>query len=69
MIEVQVELKRGLQEQEWHTFLTNDLCFEAKAKYSSDFKVVKKRSDLWIACCVGQVRESSINTVATFSFL
>lgn len=42
MIEVQVELKRGLQEQEWHTFLTNDLCFEAKAKYSSDFKVVKK---------------------------
>ncbi|KAK7823650.1 hypothetical protein U0070_003302 [Myodes glareolus] len=39
MIEVQVELKRGLQEQEWHTFLTNDLCFEAKAKYSSDFKV------------------------------
>lgn len=42
MIEVQVEFK-GLQKQEWHVFLTNDLCFEAKAKYSSDIKVEKKK--------------------------
>lgn len=41
MIEVQVEFK-GPQEQEWQAFLTNELCFEAKAKYSSDFKVEKE---------------------------
>lgn len=39
MTEAQVELRRGLQEHEWHPSLFHDLCFEANAKYSNDFKM------------------------------
>ncbi|OBS60749.1 hypothetical protein A6R68_08124 [Neotoma lepida] len=42
MTEVQLELKRGLQEQEWHPFLFHGLCFEAKVKHSNDFRMRKK---------------------------
>lgn len=42
MIGVRAELKRVLQDQEWNAFPFDDLCFEAKAKYSNDFKMEKE---------------------------
>nr|XP_021496910.1 rho GTPase-activating protein 20 [Meriones unguiculatus] len=82
LIDGPVELKRGLQRQERHLFLFNDLFVAAKIKYNNNFKIKNKikLADMWTASCVDEVGEGdthaprsfvlgwpTVNFVATFS--
>ncbi|XP_010608955.1 rho GTPase-activating protein 20 [Fukomys damarensis] len=69
LIDGRVELKRGLQRQERHLFLFNDLLLIVKIKYNNNFKVKNKikLTDMWTASCVDEVGE--VNTNATKSFV
>lgn len=55
-------LLQGLQSQERHLFLFNDLLLIAKARSSGNFKLKDKVrvSELWLATCVDDVAEVSI---------
>ncbi|XP_012514587.1 PREDICTED: rho GTPase-activating protein 20 [Propithecus coquereli] len=68
LIDGRVELKRGLQRQERHLFLFNDLFVVAKIKYNNNFKIKNKikLTDMWIASCVDEVGEGNTNTMKSF---
>ncbi|XP_027961523.1 rho GTPase-activating protein 20 [Eumetopias jubatus] len=68
LIDGRVELKRGLQRQERHLFLFNDLFVVAKIKYNNNFKIKNKikLSDMWTASCVDEVGEGHTNAVKSF---
>ncbi|ELK11940.1 Rho GTPase-activating protein 20 [Pteropus alecto] len=68
LIDGKVELKRGLQRQERHLFLFNDLFVVAKIKYNNNFKIKNKikLSDMWTANCVDEVEEGNTNTMKSF---
>ncbi|XP_049745288.1 rho GTPase-activating protein 20 isoform X1 [Elephas maximus indicus] len=68
LIDGRVELKRGLQRQERHLFLFNDLLVVAKIKYNNSFKIKNKikLSDMWTASCVEEVGEGNTNAVKSF---
>ncbi|KAM5245975.1 rho GTPase-activating protein 20 [Ctenodactylus gundi] len=67
-IDGRVELKRGLQRQERHLFLFNDLLVVAKIKYNNNFKIKNKikLTDMWTASCVDEVGEGNTNAVRSF---
>jgi len=82
IMETPVQFINGLQSQERHLFLFNDLLLIAKARSSGNFKLKDKVriSELWLATCVDDVAEvtksrdtsfvigwPTINVVATFS--
>ncbi|KAM4828389.1 rho GTPase-activating protein 20 isoform 2-T2 [Thomomys bottae] len=69
LIDGQVELKRGLQRQERHLFLFNDLFVATKIKHNNNFKIKNKikLTDMWTAGCVDEVGEG--HTSATKSFV
>ncbi|XP_004856582.1 rho GTPase-activating protein 20 isoform X1 [Heterocephalus glaber] len=69
LIDGRVELKRGLQRQERHLFLFNDLLLVVKIKYNNNFKIKNKikLTDMWTASCVDEVGE--VNTSAMKSFV
>ncbi|XP_047679514.1 rho GTPase-activating protein 20 isoform X2 [Prionailurus viverrinus] len=68
LIDGRVELKRGLQRQERHLFLFNDLFVVAKIKYNNNFKIKNKikLSDMWTASCVDEVGEGNTNALKSF---
>ncbi|XP_012585406.1 PREDICTED: rho GTPase-activating protein 20 [Condylura cristata] len=68
LIDGRVELRRGLQRQERHLFLFNDLFVVAKIKYNNNFKIKNKikLSDMWTASCVDEVGEGNTNTLKSF---
>ncbi|XP_044524952.1 rho GTPase-activating protein 20 [Gracilinanus agilis] len=68
LIDGRVELKRGLQRQERHLFLFNDLFVVAKIKYNNNLKIKNKikLSDMWTASCVDEVGEGNTNTMKSF---
>ncbi|KAF0876915.1 RHG20 protein, partial [Crocuta crocuta] len=68
LIDGRVELKRGLQRQERHLFLFNDLLVVAKIKYNNNFKIKNKikLSDMWTASCVDEVGEGNTNALKSF---
>ncbi|XP_007173042.2 rho GTPase-activating protein 20 isoform X2 [Balaenoptera acutorostrata] len=68
LIDGRVELKRGLQRQERHLFLFNDLFIVAKIKYNNNFKIKNKikLSDMWTASCVDEVGEGNTNALKSF---
>ncbi|XP_027270909.1 rho GTPase-activating protein 20 isoform X2 [Cricetulus griseus] len=68
LIDGPVELKRGLQRQERHLFLFNDLFVAAKIKYNNNFKIKNKirLTDMWTASCVEEVGEGNTNTLKSF---
>ncbi|XP_006833873.1 PREDICTED: rho GTPase-activating protein 20 [Chrysochloris asiatica] len=68
LIDGWVELKRGLQRQERHLFLFNDLLVVAKIKYNNNFKIKNKikLSDMWTASCVDEVGEGNTNALKSF---
>uniref|UniRef100_F7F3K8 Rho GTPase-activating protein 20 n=1 Tax=Monodelphis domestica TaxID=13616 RepID=F7F3K8_MONDO len=68
LIDGRVELKRGLQRQERHLFLFNDLFVVAKIKYNNNLKIKNKikLSDMWTANCVDEVGEGNTNTMKSF---
>uniref|UniRef100_A0A250Y6Z8 Rho GTPase-activating protein 20 n=1 Tax=Castor canadensis TaxID=51338 RepID=A0A250Y6Z8_CASCN len=68
LIDGQVELKRGLQRQERHLFLFNDLFLATKIKHNNSFKIKNKikLSDMWTASCVDEVGEGNTHAVRSF---
>lgn len=68
LIDGPVELKRGLQRQERHLFLFNDLFVSAKIKYNNNFKIKNKirLTDMWTASCVEEVGEGNMNAQKSF---
>ncbi|XP_058401237.1 rho GTPase-activating protein 20 [Diceros bicornis minor] len=68
LIDGRVELKRGLQRQERHLFLFNDLFVVAKIKYNNNLKIKNKikLSDMWTASCVDEVGEGNTNAMKSF---
>ncbi|XP_051012398.1 rho GTPase-activating protein 20 [Acomys russatus] len=68
LIDGPVELKRGLQRQERHLFLFNDLFVAAKIKYNNNFKIKNKikLTDMWTASCVDEVGEGNTNALKSF---
>ncbi|XP_054448182.1 rho GTPase-activating protein 20 [Pteronotus mesoamericanus] len=68
LIDGRVELKRGLQRQERHLFLFNDLFIVAKSKYNNNFKIKNKikLSDMWTASCVDEVGEGNTDAMRSF---
>ncbi|XP_004709035.1 rho GTPase-activating protein 20 [Echinops telfairi] len=68
LIDGWVELRRGLQRQERHLFLFNDLLVVAKIKYNNNFKIKNKikLSDMWTASCVDEVGEGNTNAQKSF---
>lgn len=68
LIDGRVELKRGLQRQERHLFLFNDLFVVAKIKYNNNFKIKNKikLTDMWTANCVDEVGEGNTNAMRSF---
>ncbi|KAM6157935.1 rho GTPase-activating protein 20 [Rhynchocyon petersi] len=68
LIDGWVELRRGLQRQERHLFLFNDLLVVAKIKYNNNFKIKNKikLSDMWTASCVDEVGEGNTNALKSF---
>ncbi|XP_043852537.1 rho GTPase-activating protein 20 [Dromiciops gliroides] len=68
LIDSRVELKRGLQRQERHIFLFNDLFVVTKVKYNNNLKIKNKikLSDMWTASCVDEVGEGNTNTMKSF---
>ncbi|XP_076969130.1 rho GTPase-activating protein 20 isoform X2 [Tamandua tetradactyla] len=68
LLDGRVELKRGLQKQERHLFLFNDLFVVAKIKYNNNFKIKNKikLSDMWTASCVDEVGEGNTNAMKSF---
>ncbi|XP_020845463.1 LOW QUALITY PROTEIN: rho GTPase-activating protein 20 [Phascolarctos cinereus] len=68
LIDGRVELKRGLQRQERHIFLFNDLFVVTKVKYNNNLKIKNKikLSDMWTASCVDEVGEGNTNTMKSF---
>ncbi|XP_062949147.1 rho GTPase-activating protein 20-like [Cynocephalus volans] len=68
LIDAPVELKRGLQRQERHLFLFNDLFVVTKIKYNNNFKIKHKikLTDMWTATCVDEVGEGNTNAMKSF---
>ncbi|XP_006890921.1 PREDICTED: rho GTPase-activating protein 20 [Elephantulus edwardii] len=68
LIDGWVELRRGLQRQERHLFLFNDLLVVAKIKYNNNFKIKNKvkLSDMWTAGCVDEVGEGNTSAMKSF---
>ncbi|XP_010374516.2 rho GTPase-activating protein 20 [Rhinopithecus roxellana] len=68
LIDGRAELKRGLQRQERHLFLFNDLFVVAKIKYNNNFKIKNKikLTDMWTASCVDEVGEGNTNAMKSF---
>ncbi|PNJ76098.1 ARHGAP20 isoform 5 [Pongo abelii] len=68
LIDGRAELKRGLQRQERHLFLFNDLFVVAKIKYNNNFKIKNKikLTDMWTANCVDEVGEGNTNAMKSF---
>ncbi|XP_059123863.1 rho GTPase-activating protein 20 [Peromyscus eremicus] len=68
LIDGPVELKRGLQRQERHLFLFNDLFIAAKIKYNNNLKIKNKikLTDMWTASCVDEVGEGNTNALKSF---
>uniref|UniRef100_A0A8C5JWN0 Rho GTPase-activating protein 20 n=1 Tax=Jaculus jaculus TaxID=51337 RepID=A0A8C5JWN0_JACJA len=68
LIDGPVELRRGLQRQERHLFLFNDLFVAAKIKYNNNFKIKNKikLTDMWTASCVDEVGEGNTNAMKSF---
>ncbi|XP_068936535.1 rho GTPase-activating protein 20 isoform X2 [Petaurus breviceps papuanus] len=68
LIDGRVELKRGLQRQERHIFLFNDLFVVTKVKYNNNLKIKNKikLNDMWTASCVDEVGEGNTNTMKSF---
>ncbi|ELW64234.1 Rho GTPase-activating protein 20 [Tupaia chinensis] len=68
LIDGRVELRRGLQRQERHLFLFNDLFVVAKIKYNNNFKIKNKikLTDMWTASCVDEVGEGNTNAMKSF---
>ncbi|XP_075822032.1 rho GTPase-activating protein 20 [Microtus pennsylvanicus] len=68
LIDGPVELQRGLQRQERHLFLFNDLFISAKIKYNNNFKIKNKikLTDMWTASCVDEVGEGNTNALRSF---
>ncbi|XP_053451891.1 rho GTPase-activating protein 20 [Nycticebus coucang] len=68
LIDGRVELRRGLQRQERHLFLFNDLFVVAKIKYNNNLKMKNKikLTDMWTASCVDEVGEGNTNAMKSF---
>ncbi|XP_058519918.1 rho GTPase-activating protein 20 isoform X1 [Ochotona princeps] len=68
LVDGRVELRRGLQRQERHLFLFNDLFVVAKIKYNNNFKIKNKikLTDMWTANCVDEVGEGNTNAMKSF---
>uniref|UniRef100_F6V0Y4 Rho GTPase-activating protein 20 n=1 Tax=Ornithorhynchus anatinus TaxID=9258 RepID=F6V0Y4_ORNAN len=67
LLEGRVQLKRGLQHQDRHIFLFNDILVVAKVK-NTHFKTKNnvKLSYLWTSSCVEEVGEGNTNTLTSF---
>nr|XP_014352128.1 PREDICTED: rho GTPase-activating protein 20-like isoform X2 [Latimeria chalumnae]XP_014352129.1 PREDICTED: rho GTPase-activating protein 20-like isoform X2 [Latimeria chalumnae] len=63
-----VQLKTGLQTQERHLFLFNDILVIAKSKSVSHFKLKNhvQICEMWTASCIDEVCEGSINSDRSF---
>ncbi|MBN3322812.1 RHG20 protein, partial [Atractosteus spatula] len=63
-----VQLKTGLQTQERHLFLFNDILVIAKSKSTSHFKLKNRvrLSEMWIASCTEEVCEGSTSPERSF---
>ncbi|XP_069747423.1 rho GTPase-activating protein 20-like [Narcine bancroftii] len=68
LLEGHVQLKTGLQTQDRHLFLFNDILIIAKSKSVSHFKMKKrvKVSEVWIASYMDGVCEGSTNAERSF---
>ncbi|XP_066220316.1 centrosome-associated protein CEP250-like [Saccopteryx leptura] len=68
LLDGHVQLKRGLQRQERHLFLFNDLLVVAKIKRHNQLKMKTsiKLSDMWTASCVDEVEEGNSNAMRSF---
>ncbi|XP_075858760.1 rho GTPase-activating protein 20-like [Microcebus murinus] len=68
LIDSLVELTRGLQRQEQHLFLFNDLLVVAKSKYNNKFKLKNKikLSDMWTASCVDELGDGKSSAMKSF---
>lgn len=64
IMEASVQFVSGLQSQDRHLFLFNDLLLIAKARSGGHFKLKDKVriSELWLATCVDEVAEGSAVT-------
>ncbi|XP_012695942.1 rho GTPase-activating protein 20 isoform X2 [Clupea harengus] len=62
------QLKTGLQTQERHLFLFNDILLITKAKSSTNFKMKAQAyvSQMWIASCMDEVCEGSTSQERSF---
>nr|XP_006639405.1 PREDICTED: rho GTPase-activating protein 20 isoform X1 [Lepisosteus oculatus] len=63
-----VQLKTGLQTQERHLFLFNDILVIAKSKSTSHFKLKNRvrLSEMWMASCTEEVCEGSTSPERSF---
>ncbi|XP_038617595.1 rho GTPase-activating protein 20 [Tachyglossus aculeatus] len=67
LLEGRVQLKRGLQHQDRHIFLFNDILVVAKVKNTHlKTKNNVKLSYLWTSSCVEEVGEGNTNTLTSF---
>ncbi|XP_060682686.1 rho GTPase-activating protein 20-like isoform X1 [Hemiscyllium ocellatum] len=68
LIEGHAQLKTGLQTQDRHLFLFNDVFVIAKSKSASHFKLKKqvKVCEVWMASCMDEVCEGTTNPELSF---
>ncbi|XP_016049501.2 rho GTPase-activating protein 20 [Erinaceus europaeus] len=68
LIDGRVELRRGLQKQERHIFLFNDLFIVTKVKCNNNFKLKNKikLTDMWTANCIDEVGEGHTSAIKSF---
>nr|XP_012606977.1 rho GTPase-activating protein 20-like isoform X1 [Microcebus murinus]XP_012606978.1 rho GTPase-activating protein 20-like isoform X1 [Microcebus murinus]XP_012606979.1 rho GTPase-activating protein 20-like isoform X1 [Microcebus murinus]XP_012606981.1 rho GTPase-activating protein 20-like isoform X1 [Microcebus murinus]XP_012606982.1 rho GTPase-activating protein 20-like isoform X1 [Microcebus murinus]XP_012606983.1 rho GTPase-activating protein 20-like isoform X1 [Microcebus murinus]XP_01 len=69
LIDGLVELRTGLQRQERHLFLFNDLLVVAKSKHNKNNLKMKnkiKLSDMWTASCVDEVGDGKGSAMKSF---
>ncbi|XP_067842211.1 rho GTPase-activating protein 20 isoform X2 [Heptranchias perlo] len=68
LMEGQAQLKTGLQTQDRHLFLFNDVLAIAKSKSASHFKLKKrvKICEVWMASCMDEVCEGSTSPERSF---
>ncbi|XP_048387986.1 rho GTPase-activating protein 20-like [Stegostoma tigrinum] len=68
LMEGHAQLKTGLQTQDRHLFLFNDVFVIAKSKSASHFKLKKrvKVCEVWMASCLDEVCEGTTNSELSF---
>nr|XP_020142445.1 rho GTPase-activating protein 20-like [Microcebus murinus] len=68
LIDGLVELRTGLQRQERHLFLFNDLLIIAKSKHKNNLKLKNmiQLSDMWTASCVNEVGDGKSSAMKSF---